>query len=338
MATPFVTAEDVRRRIVHSANSPMATVLGSLARIAQSNANVLVTGESGAGKELIVRAIHDLSPMREGRFVPINCGAIPKELMETELFGHEKGSFTGATQRRQGRVELANNGTLFLDEIGDMQLDLQVKLLRVLQEREYEPVGSSERKKANFRLVTATNCPLEDLVVEGKFRQDLFFRIDVVRIHLPPLRERPMDISLLAEHFLEKYRSDRHTGLRGFSASAMAVLEGHRWSGNVRELENVIQSILVLKDSGLIHAEDVAAKLQARLIPQAQATPGVSFDLPEDGLNLKDALERLEQHLIRQALRRASGNKAQAAQLLGINRTTLVEKLKRKPIADFVDN
>ena len=321
--------------IVHAPDSPMVGVLETARRAARSDANILITGESGSGKELVVRTIHDLSARRKGPFVALNCGAIPENLLESELFGHVRGAFTGADRPRKGRLEQASGGTLFLDEIGDMPPQLQVKLLRVLQEREFEPVGSNERRKADFRLVAATHRSLEDAVVQGEFRQDLFFRLDVIRIHIPPLRQRPMDIPLLAEHFLRVYRERCASRVTGFTAAAMAVLERHGWPGNVRELENVIQAIVVLKDEGVIQAEDVSARLRGRIQPprdEPAGAPGLAFDLPPEGINLREALDRLEQHLIRQALRRANGNKSRAAALLGLNRTTLVEKLKRRPI------
>jgi transcriptional regulator with PAS, ATPase and Fis domain len=335
MSASAVSIDSVRTRIIHSAASPLVQVLDQLAKVAASPVNVLVTGESGTGKELVVRAVHDLSPWARGPFSPINCGAIPSALLESELFGHVRGAFTGADRDRPGRLEQASGGTLFLDEIGEMPLSLQVKLLRVLQEREFEPLGSSARRKAEFRLVAATNRDLEDCVVEGTFRQDLFFRLDVIRLHLPALRDRPMDIAPLARHFLRQFAALTGSAVEDFSAAAIGVLERHHWPGNIRELENVVQSLVVLKGSGMLHAEDVSARIGGRILPAERGTSGLSVELPEDGLNLKDALDRLEQHLVRQALKRTGGNKAKAAALLGINRTTLVEKLKRRPIEDM---
>ena len=321
-----------RTRIVHAPDSPLVGVLDSLDRIAATKVNVLVTGESGTGKECVVRAIHELAPWKSGPFVPINCGAIPEPLLENELFGHARGAFTGADRARPGRFELANGGTLFLDEIAEMPLNLQVKLLRVLQERVYEPLGSTEPRRATFRVVAATNLNLEEAVESGTFRQDLFFRLDVVRIHMPPLRDRPMDIEPLAVHFIDHYRKTLDVDISGLTDEAVALLQRHTWPGNVRELENVVQSVMVLKGAGVIEASDVALKFRSRLAALAPVhVPSV--ELPEEGLSLPDALGQLERSLIRQALRRTGGNKSMAASLLGINRTTLVEKIKRLPLA-----
>lgn len=310
----------------------MEAALESLDRIAAARVNVLVTGESGTGKECVVRAVHDLSHWKTGPFVPINCAAIPEPLLESELFGHARGAFTGADRARPGRFELANGGTLFLDEIAEMPANLQVKLLRVLQERVFEPLGSTESRKATFRVVAATNVDLEAAVEAGTFRQDLFFRLDVVRIHLPPLRERPEDVAPLVEHFMSMYRETLDVDIPGITDGALQLLEWHTWPGNVRELENVIQSVMVLKGQGVIDEDDIAMKFRSRLaaIPTA---PVPSVHLPETGLSLPDALGQLELSLIRQALRRSGGNKSAAATLLGINRTTLVEKIKRLPVA-----
>jgi transcriptional regulator with PAS, ATPase and Fis domain len=326
-----LTIDDVARQIIHDPTSPMASLIQSLSRIAPTQANVLVMGESGVGKENIVRAIHDLAPWGNGPFVPINCGAIPENLLESELFGYAKGAFTGADRSRQGRFDAARGGTLFLDEIGEMPIGLQVKLLRVLQEKEFEPLGSTEKRRAEFRIVAATNRDLEETVVSGTFRQDLFFRLDVVRIEVPSLRDRPMDIRRLSKHFLDLYKGATLGNVTDFTDGALEMLERHEWPGNVRELENVVHSMLVLKDSGALSAQDVAAKIQGRILSASPRTFG-AIELPLEGINLRDALEKMEQQLIRQALVRSSGNKAAAATLLGINRTTLVEKLKRNPI------
>ncbi len=312
----------------------MLQVVETVKKAAQSQASVLVHGESGVGKESIVRALHELAPWARKAFVPINCAAIPENLLESELFGYAKGAFTGAMSNRMGRFDAANGGTLFLDEIGDMPMSLQVKMLRVLQEKEYQPLGSTERRKATFRVVTATHRNLEEEVVQGGFRQDLFYRLDVVRITIPPLRDRPGDIPALANHFLELYRNPMASERVEFVPEAIDLLQRHEWPGNVRELENVIHSILVLKDGGPIRPEEVAAKIHGRIL-SAKPRPVGAIDLPEDGIDLKEALERMEQSLIRQALARAEGNKAAAAALLGLNRTTLVEKLKRNPV--FLD-
>jgi len=319
-------------QIVHGPDSPIIEVIETVKKAAQSQASVLVHGESGVGKESIVRALHELAPWGRNAFVPINCAAIPENLLESELFGYTKGAFTGAMHNRMGRFDAANGGTLFLDEIGDMPMALQVKLLRVLQEKEYQPLGSSERRKATFRVVTATHRNLEESVVQGGFRQDLFYRLDVVRISIPPLRDRPGDIPALANHFLQIYRNPMAAEQVVFTPEAIDLLKRHEWPGNVRELENVIHSILVLKDGGPIRPEEVAAKIHGRILSTAPRQVG-AIDLPEEGIDLREALERMEQSLIRQAMARAEGNKAAAAALLGLNRTTLVEKLKRNPIS-----
>jgi len=324
---------NILSRIIHAPDSPMVQVVETVKKAAQSQASVLVHGESGVGKESIVRALHELAPWGKNAFVPINCAAIPENLLESELFGYTKGAFTGAAHNRMGRFDAANGGTLFLDEIGDMPMSLQVKLLRVLQEKEYQPLGSSERRKATFRVVTATHRNLEESVVQGGFRQDLFYRLDVVRIAIPSLRERTGDIPALAQHFLQVYRNPMLSEKIEFTPEAIELLMRHEWPGNVRELENVIHSILVLKDGGHIQPEEVAAKIHGRILSTAPRPVG-AIDLPDNGIDLREALERMEQSLIRQAMARAEGNKAAAAALLGLNRTTLVEKLKRNPI-DF---
>lgn len=314
----------------------MQRVLGSLDRIARSRAPALIIGESGTGKEGVVRRIHELAPWRDGNLVPLNCGAIPVNLLESELFGHVRGAFTGADRNRAGRLEAAAGGTLFLDEIGELPIELQVKLLRVLQEKVFVPVGGSTTKNADFRVVAATNRDLALEIEAGRFREDLFFRLDVVRIELPPLRERPMDIGPLAHHFLALYAEPNASEVSGFTDGALDELARHSWPGNVRELENVIQAILVLKEEGVIDRDDVRWKLSQRGAQPAATLP-LGIGLPEAGLVLKDTLDRVEQELIREALCRSNGNKSRAANLLGLNRTTLVEKLKRRPLDDGPD-
>jgi sigma-54 specific flagellar transcriptional regulator A len=343
---------DPTRRLVHAPSSPLRTVLNSLDRVARSRVPAFVTGESGTGKEGIVRLIHDLSPWASGPFVPVNCGAIPTPLLESELFGHVKGAFTGADRARIGRFESASGGTLFLDEIGETPLELQVKLLRVLQDRVFVPVGGSTPRTADVRIVAATNIDVAHAIREGRFREDLFFRLDVIRIELPPLRDRTMDIEPLARHFIALHAAPNQSKVTDITPDALELLGRHPWPGNVRELENVIQGILVLKETGLIDADDVRQKLGARTLrepvrpvdlilpslpippspaPSEPTLPLGRVSLPEQGLPLKDTLDRLERELIREALTRARGNRARAASLLGLNRTTLVEKLRRMP-------
>jgi transcriptional regulator with PAS, ATPase and Fis domain len=299
--------------------------------MAQSRANVLVVGESGVGKEAIVRGLHDLAPWSNGPFVPLNCGAIPENLLESELFGHVRGAFTGADRPRMGRLEAAAGGTCFMDEIGEMPLQLQVKLLRVLQEMVFTPVGSTTSKEADFRLVAATNRQLEERIAEGAFREDLYFRLDVVRLLVPPLRERKMDIPLLAEHFLALYAPMHNSTVSDLTDGAKMLMQRYDWPGNVRELENLVQGILVLKEEGSIDEDDIQMRLRGRTAEPLEGATG-RVTLPEDGLSLKQTVENLERDLIRQALKRSEGNKARAAGLLGMNRTTLVEKLKRQPV------
>jgi len=331
--SPYLEAQ---RRIVCAPDSPLVAILRSLDRVARSTAPALVIGESGTGKEGVVRRLHELAPWSSGPLVPINCGAIPTNLLESELFGHVRGAFTGADRTRSGRLEAASGGTLFLDEIGDMPLELQVKLLRVIQEKVYVPVGSSTTKKADFRVVAATNIDLPAAVDAGRFREDLFFRLDVVRIEMPPLRERRADIDVLAQHFLELHAGPNCSSVTGFTAEALEELRAYHWPGNVRELENVIQGILVLKEDGLIDVDDVRWKLSQRMAATGAGDRegGPAISLPPRGLILKDTLDRLERDLIREALCRANGNKSRAADLLGLNRTTLVEKLRRRPITE----
>jgi len=326
----------LEQRIVCSNDSPLMRVLRSLPRVAQSKAPALVVGESGTGKEGIVRRIHDLAPWRGGPFVALNCGAIPTNLLESELFGHVRGAFTGADRTRMGRIEAADGGTLFLDEVGELPLELQVKLLRVLQEKVFVPVGGTQAKQVDFRVIAATNRDLVAEVEAGRFRDDLFYRLDVVRIELPPLRERLMDVAPLTEHFIAKHREANASEVHGATGEALEELLRYAWPGNVRELENVVQSILVLREDGLIGRDDVRWKLAQRagVAATRESAGGVSVALPEDGLVLKDTLDRVERDLIREALFRANGNRSRAASLLGLNRTTLVEKLKRRPVGD----
>ena len=315
--------------------SPLQNVLALARRVARTDVNVLVTGESGTGKEVIVRAIHQWSTRRRAALVPVNCGAIPENLLESELFGHTKGAFTGADRARAGRFELAHKGTIFLDEIGELPLLLQVKLLRVIQERKIEPLGSMTSRDVDFRLVAATNVGLEDAVRAGRFREDLYFRLNVLRLHLPALRERPGDIDPLVRHFVKLYNERLLTEVQGFTDGAVQLLCRQGWPGNVRELENFIQGVMVLTGDGWVTEREVAARLHDRQAlggaPESAAKLGDSAwtDFPEHGIDLNQRLVDYERTLIEMAVERAQGNKTQAARLLGLNRTTLVEKLKR---------
>jgi transcriptional regulator with PAS, ATPase and Fis domain len=310
-------------------NSPrMLIVRAMIAKLANSSSTVLITGESGTGKELAARAIHQLSPRREQAFVPVNCAAIPEELLESELFGHVRGAFTGALNARQGRFQLAHGGTLFLDEIGDMSPKLQVKLLRVLQEREFEPVGSDHPVQVDVRVVTATNRDLRVAVQEGKFREDLFYRLNVLPLELPPLREREGDVVLLIQHFLKLHGRRKGREALRVEAAAMGALEKYRWPGNVREIENLIERLVVMTDEAGIGRADLPDYVVNNALPQHyKATPAA---LPEKGLDLDDVLERIENGYIQQALEKSRGNKTIAAELLNLNRTTFIERLRKK--------
>ncbi|MEF2145053.1 MAG: sigma-54 dependent transcriptional regulator [Desulfovibrionaceae bacterium] len=316
-----------------------------LGKVAPTDSTVLVTGESGTGKELLVRALHRNSRRRDNPFVPINCGAIPKELLESELFGHEKGAFTHAIRTRPGRFELADGGTIFLDEIGEMDLSLQVKILRALQEKEIERVGGTSIKKVDVRVVAATNRDLEEEVSAGRFREDLFYRLNVIPLRLPPLRERSEDILILANHFLGGFCGVKSRKKMFLSPEAEAMLLSYSWPGNVRELENFMERLSILCDGDTIKAEDLPAKIWKdvgkepvkRPVPVA-APMGFAWpqlkDLQNKGLGLKEFLESIEDRLILEALERAGGVKNQAAEILAIKRTTLIEKLKKRKLLD----
>jgi len=308
-------------------------VLGLVSKVAESTSTVLITGESGTGKELVARAIHYNSRRAEQMFVTVNCGAIPEELLESELFGHVKGAFTNAVNHREGRFSVADNGTIFLDEIGDMSPNLQVKLLRVLQDKTFEPVGSSKPITVNIRVIAATNQKLEERIRDRLFREDLFYRLNVIPIEVPPLRERRDDIPLLAQHFLEVCSQERGTAVDSITRGAMEALMAYNWPGNVRELENMIERVVILGDGGEIGLEDLPREILTATgsisAPQVTAPK-----LSAGGLSLKDVVDRFESDLILQALEKSHWNKNQAAKLLDVNRTTLVEKIKKKGLVD----
>ncbi|HVY27863.1 MAG TPA: sigma-54 dependent transcriptional regulator [Polyangiaceae bacterium] len=297
-------------------------------RVADTTCTILITGESGTGKELVARAVHKASPRASKAFVAVNCGAIPEALLESELFGHARGAFTGAHANKVGRIALAEGGTLFLDEIGEMPMSLQVKLLRVLQAREYSPVGDNRTLKADVRIVAATNVNLENAVAAGTFREDLYYRLNVIHLTVPALRERSEDVPMLVQHFLKKAKERvGRTKITGVSRAAAQILADYQWPGNVRELENTVERAVLLCQGELIEPKDLPQRLcglgvEKRMSPR----------LPDTGLDLRNAVESFENQLIRQALERTKWNKKQAASLLGLNRTTLVEMLKRKRI------
>ncbi len=307
----------------------MQEVFSLVEKVADTDSTVLITGESGTGKELIAHAIHYASDRKDGPFIPVNCAAIPEELLESELFGHEKGAFTHAIKTRIGRFELANKGTIFLDEIGEMSPSLQVKLLRVLQERKFERVGGVKTISVDIRVVSATNQDLEIAVKEGRFREDLFYRLNVIPIHVPPLRERRSDIPLLAKHFLKKYCSGKKRCVEGITDEALDILTRYDWPGNVRELENIMERMVILANGKMITKDD----LPYQILEKAGGVPGQAIpsdlEFPEDGLSLSQAVSELEKRLILKALERTGGVKNRAAKLLKMNRTTLIEKMKK---------
>jgi DNA-binding NtrC family response regulator len=293
-------------------------VLDALFLAAPTDATVLIEGETGTGKELVAKAVHRLSRRSRAPFVPVNCAALPETLVESELFGHSKGAFTGADKNREGRFQQAHRGTLFLDEIGEMPLALQPKLLRAIQEGEVQPLGSTKAEKVDVRVVAATNRKLEKVVAAGTFRADLYYRLNVVPLGIPPLRERPEDVAVLAAHFLKPAK-------RNLTPAAIAMLERYAWPGNVREMENLLQRLLVLKPQGELDVGDLPPALRGASATSS-APPAA---LPSEGVDLYAVLGELEDRLIREALERSGGNRNQAAQSLGLKRTTLVEKLRK---------
>ncbi|MDD9224667.1 sigma-54 dependent transcriptional regulator [Aeromonas hydrophila] len=324
-----------------------------IGQVAETDANVLILGESGTGKEVVARAIHELSARSAGPFVPINCGAIPAELLESELFGHEKGAFTGAIAARRGRFELAQGGTLFLDEIGDMPLPMQVKLLRVLQERQFDRVGGGKAVQADVRVIAATHRDLEAMIRTQAFREDLYYRLNVFPIETPPLRDRADDIPLLLQELLNRH-AEQHKGIIRLTQRAMESLIQYAWPGNVRELSNLIERLLILYPNQIVDVADLPGRY--RLLPceprderltemderdalaavfqsPPELDPGIAMplpmQLPQEGVNLKEMLADLEVELIRQALESQDGVVARAADLLSMRRTTLVEKMKK---------
>jgi DNA-binding NtrC family response regulator len=333
---------------------PMERLFQLLETVAPTNSTILITGETGTGKEVVARAIHHNSPRRAHRFVALNCSAIPETLLEAELFGHVRGAFTGAVGNRQGRLEQAHKGTLFLDEVGTMSVALQMKLLRVLQEREFERVGDSHTIKVDVRVIAATNSDLARLVAEGQFREDLFYRLNVIPVQLPPLRDRKEDIPLLVQHFLAKFEAERMAageeqpapgparrgaeenagvapavrpaGPLTVSQEAMRRLMAYPWPGNVRQLENAVErAVAFTAGRSQIDVGDLPTEVQ-----QARETVAASaVILPEDGMDLDAYVAGIERELIQRSLERTGGNKGQAARLLNLKRTTLVEKLKR---------
>ncbi|GBD96508.1 MAG TPA: sigma-54-dependent Fis family transcriptional regulator [Nitrospirae bacterium] len=311
-------------------SSRIQDVIKFIEKIADTDSTVLVTGESGTGKELVAKTIHYNSLRAKKPFVPLNCAAIPKDILESELFGHEKGAFTGAINTRIGRFELANQGTLFLDEIGELAPSLQVKLLRVLQEREFERVGGIKTIKVDVRIIAATNKDLEKAVKEGTFREDLFYRLNVIPLHLPPLRKMKEDVPLLIEHFNAEISRRKKKEPPKMSEETMNCLLNYRWPGNVRELENLIERIIILKEGDIVTPDDLPDRLREKR--PAQKIQAGEHVLTTEGVDLNIMLDEIENNMILQALEISRGVKSKAANLLGLNRTTLIEKMKKKAI------
>ncbi len=318
-------------------------VRNMMAQVADKDVTVLIEGESGTGKEVVARNLHYHSDRRDAPFVPVNCGAIPAELLESELFGHEKGAFTGAINARAGRFELAEGGTLFLDEIGDMPLHMQVKILRVLQEKSFERVGGNKSFRTNVRIIAATHRNLEKMIEDGGFREDLYYRLNVFPIEMPSLRERSEDIPLLVNELIKRLESEQRGSIR-FSSSAILSLCRHPWPGNVRELANLVERMAIMRPYGVVGVEDLPAKYRhveaneefkdVAEDTEAEASPslvgvGDTLLLPEEGIDLKEYISELEQNLIQQALDNNGGVVARAADQLMIRRTTLVEKMRK---------
>ncbi|HEB0565235.1 TPA: sigma 54-interacting transcriptional regulator [Escherichia coli] len=305
-------------------NSPaMMDICKDTAKIALSQASVLISGESGTGKELIARAIHYNSRRAKGPFIKVNCAALPESLLESELFGHEKGAFTGAQTLRQGLFERANEGTLLLDEIGEMPLVLQAKLLRILQEREFERIGGHQTIKVDIRIIAATNRDLQAMVKEGTFREDLFYRLNVIHLILPPLRDRREDISLLANHFLQKFSSENQRDIIDIDPMAMSLLTAWSWPGNIRELSNVIERAVVMNSGPIIFSEDLPPQIR-----QPVCNAGEAKTAPVGERNLKEEIKRVEKRIIMEVLEQQEGNRTRTALMLGISRRALMYKLQ----------
>lgn len=316
-------------------SQPMQELYGMIEKVSDSHTTILLDGESGTGKELVAKAIHHYSRRNTNNFVPVNCGAIPKDLLESELFGHEKGAFTGAVTTRIGRFELADRGTILLDEIGELHPSLQVKLLRVLQEKEFERVGGTKTIKVDVRILAATNKNLEKMAREGDFREDLFYRLNVIPLHLPPLREKKEDIPILIEHFMESFCKRKGIKKLKIEPKALDCILNYNWPGNVRELEALVERLVVLTDGGEVKVKDLPNRFSSK-VPKDGDIKNLSKDvsslikLQPEGLDLNEMLESIEKSLIMQAMELTGGVKSKAASLLGLNRTTFLEKLKKK--------
>ena len=318
-----------------SGSSDMVRAFDLIKKVAKTNSTVLILGESGTGKELIANAIHKLSG-RMGRLVPVNCGAIPEDILESELFGHERGSFTGAIANKIGRFQLAHGGTIFLDEIGDMSPKLQVKLLRVLQERKVEPIGAAKSVDLDVRVIAATNKDLREEVKAGRFREDLYYRLQVVPVELPKLVERSGDIMLLANHFMDKFCQQLGKNAINFAPETEAIFNKYAWPGNVRELENLVERLAILCDHKCIYPSDLPSYVVSQENAPAKMNSPMS-EIPAAGVDFNKLVDDFESHLIKSALERTGGNKKAAAKLLNLNRTTLVEKIKKKGLSAQIE-
>jgi two-component system, NtrC family, response regulator HydG len=335
-STPFDSPDPGSWRDRHApwmiGNDPMMMpVLSLLSQVADTRCTVLITGSSGTGKELAARSLHAGSSRANKPFVAVNSAAIPQNLVESELFGHARGAFTGATSARLGKFAQADGGTIFLDEIGEMELAVQAKLLRLIQDGELYPVGEETPHKLDVRVLAATNRNLEQEVAAGRFRADLYWRLNVIPVEMPSLRSRPTDIAPLAEHFLIRANEKHRRRIVGFDAQTTALMTAYAWPGNIRELENVVERMVIVKGSGLLYPSDLPAFIRSP--PSPRATSSQIPELPESGGDLKTILEAVEEKMIGEALVRTNGNKNRAAELLGLNRTTLVEKLRRRRVA-----
>ena len=314
-----------------SSTPEMLKIFALIPKAASSKANVLITGESGTGKELVARAIHRNSPRNQGPFITINCGGVPEQLLESELFGYTKGSFTGAVTDKIGLFEAAHGGTIFLDEIGDLPLSLQVKLLRIVQEKSFKPVGGTQEVSVDVRIISATNINLEENVINGEFREDLFYRLNVIQIRIPPLRERKMDIPILAQHFLGKYSQESGKEIRTISSYALKVLLDYSFPGNVRELENIVERSVALEASNIILPESLTL---SRYKKEKHKSEVADTDIPPEGINLEEEVGKLEQHLLRKALKRTNCEMKKAAQLLNIPYRSIRYRLEKYGIKD----
>lgn len=329
-------SERGRYRIIGQ-SEPMRRVYDLIEKVADTPSTVLITGESGTGKELIARALHENSSRKDKPFVSVNCAAIPPDLLESELFGYEKGAFTGAVTSKPGRFELAHSGTLFLDEIGEIPVSMQVKLLRALQEQQFERVGGIKTITVNVRLIAATNRDLKARIAEGDFREDLYYRLNVVHVHLPPLRDRPSDIPLLIEHFVQQFNAKLEREVTGFEPEALRLLDRHGWPGNIRELENVVERCMIFAEDGDVGAQHLPAEVlevdvdaPRGLVAGIEAVPG------ETGLKeaVRKATSKLEREFIARALEQTGGNVTHTARLLKISRKSLQNKMKELGLRD----